>query len=195
MHGNELRLLKAYIEAKGYEIKETDRGSGEGFIFNYKVTKKPMATKKIRKSIDDSYTPEFNSAWGLYPKRAGGNSKAAAYKAWSARVSSSRFENGLESIEEMHKGAERYAKYIREKGDENTQYVMMARTFFGPSKHYLEEWTLPVKKVKELKLPYDNENLAAFAAEHNLSKPKAGKSYMDYRRKLQAEFDLINNKG
>ena len=98
MHGNELRLLKAYIEAKGYEIKETDRGSGEGFIFNYKVTKKPMATKKIRKSIDDSYTPEFNSAWGLYPKRAGGNSKAAAYKAWSARVSSSRFENGLESI-------------------------------------------------------------------------------------------------
>ncbi|EFG5126468.1 helix-turn-helix domain-containing protein, partial [Escherichia coli] len=32
------------------------------------------------------YSPEFEQAWLVYPKRAGGNSKSAAFKAWKARL-------------------------------------------------------------------------------------------------------------
>ena len=38
------------------------------------------------RSAKQDYSPEFETAWQDYPKRAGGNSKAAAWKAWKARL-------------------------------------------------------------------------------------------------------------
>ena len=44
------------------------------------------ADESVRvRSNRPEYSPEFEQAWLAYPKRAGGNSKSAALKAWKAR--------------------------------------------------------------------------------------------------------------
>lgn len=83
------------------------------------------------------YSPEFENAWSLYPKRAGGNSKADAFKAWTARLKADA------TVEELTEGTERYAAFIRATCKEHTEYVKQAATFYGPSKHYAEPWTPP----------------------------------------------------
>lgn len=83
------------------------------------------------------YTPEFVRAWSLYPKRAGGNSKADASKAFAARVKA-----GVPA-DELIAGTERYAAFIRATGREGSEYVKQAATFYGPSAHYAEPWTPP----------------------------------------------------
>lgn len=79
----------------------------------------------------------FDLAWALYPKRAGGNPKASALKAWDARV-----REGVAPAD-MLEGVKRYAKYVDQTGKAGTEYVKQARTFFGPDKHYLEDWLIP----------------------------------------------------
>ncbi|HBV0232141.1 TPA: DUF1983 domain-containing protein [Escherichia coli] len=55
------------------------------------------------------YSPEFEQAWLAYPKRAGGNSKSAAFKAWKARL------NEGVNPETMLEGVKRYAGWVPEK--------------------------------------------------------------------------------
>lgn len=88
-----------------------------------------------RVSMSKSYPDQFECSWALYPKRAGGNSKRAAFRAWSARVRS-----GVEETE-IHAGVERYAAYCEATRKVGTEYVKQASTFFGPNEHYLETWT------------------------------------------------------
>ncbi|MGG8042092.1 DNA-binding protein [Klebsiella aerogenes] len=82
-----------------------------------------------------SYSEEFEQAWREYPKRAGGNSKADAFKAWTARIKSGA------TAQELIDGVRRYAAYVTAAGKLNTEFVKQASTFFGPSKHYEEPWT------------------------------------------------------
>lgn len=82
-----------------------------------------------------SYSEEFELAWKEYPKRAGGNSKADAFKAWTARIKSGA------TAQELIDGVRRYAAYVTAAGKLNTEFVKQASTFFGPSKHYEEPWT------------------------------------------------------
>ncbi|EKR9386039.1 MULTISPECIES: DNA-binding protein [Raoultella] len=82
-----------------------------------------------------SYSEEFELAWKEYPKRAGGNSKADAFKAWTARIKSGA------TVQELTDGVRRYAGYVAAAGKLNTEYVKQASTFFGPSKHYEEQWS------------------------------------------------------
>lgn len=45
------------------------------------------ADESVRvRSNRPEYSPEFEQAWLAYPKRAGGNSKSAAFKARKARL-------------------------------------------------------------------------------------------------------------
>ncbi|WP_354691046.1 DNA-binding protein [Phytobacter sp. RSE-02] len=83
------------------------------------------------------YSPEFETAWQVYPKRAGGNSKAAAFKAWKARL-----KDGVKP-ETMLTGVKRYAAYARATGSTGTQFVKQAATFFGPDRHFDEPWQAP----------------------------------------------------
>lgn len=83
------------------------------------------------------YDEAFELSWAEYPKRGGGNSKAAAGKAWTARIRSG------ESAADMAAGVIRYAKFIRETGKEGTEFVKQAATFLGPDKHYLDDWIPP----------------------------------------------------
>ncbi|HBS7073566.1 helix-turn-helix domain-containing protein [Klebsiella pneumoniae] len=89
------------------------------------------------RSANQDYSPEFETAWQDYPKRAGGNSKAAAWKAWKARL-----KDGV-NPEAMLAGVKRYATYARATGSVGTQYVKQAATFFGPDRHFEESWQAP----------------------------------------------------
>ena len=101
------------------------------------VNKVDSLKPSLKPNTTTAGIPEFETAWNLYPKRAGGNTKENARKAWSARI-----REGAKPAE-MIAGVERYAEFIRATGKEHTQYVKQAATFFGPAKHYLEEFELP----------------------------------------------------
>lgn len=83
------------------------------------------------------YSPEFETAWQAYPKRAGGNSKAAAFKSWKARL-----REGVNPAD-MLAGVNRYAAYVRTTGSAGTQFVKQAASFFGPDRHFEESWQAP----------------------------------------------------
>ncbi|EOH1345009.1 hypothetical protein [Citrobacter freundii] len=89
------------------------------------------------RSAKQDYSPEFETTWQAYPKRAGGNSKAAAYKAWKARL-----KDGVKP-EDMLAGVKRYAAYVKVTGNAGTQFVKQAATFFGPDRHFEEAWQTP----------------------------------------------------
>lgn len=89
------------------------------------------------RSSKENYSNEFEQAWQAYPKRAGGNSKAAAYKAWKARL-----KDGVKP-EDMQAGVKRYAAYVKVTGNAGTQFVKQATTFFGPDRHFEEAWQTP----------------------------------------------------
>ena len=96
-------------------------------------------SKRKRAKTTSPEDPEFEKAWSLYPKRGGSDPKEKARKAWRARV-----HEGADPLI-MIAGIERYAAYVRAVEWEETQYVKQAATFFGPDKHFLDQWTIPKK--------------------------------------------------
>jgi len=92
---------------------------------------------RSRRKNSPADDPEFDTAWSLYPERAGDNPKEKARTAWLARR-----KEGNEPAE-MIAGVKRYAAYIHAVGSEGTKYVKHAATFFGPDKHWQEEWAVP----------------------------------------------------
>lgn len=71
----------------------------------------------------------------IYPKRSGSQRWADAKRSINARLKEGH------ALDELIAGTERYAAYIRTKGDEGTTYVQQAATFFGTNKGFLEPWT------------------------------------------------------
>lgn len=89
---------------------------------------------RAKKQKSSGYTPEFEAAWRDYPKRAGGNSKADAFRAWKARLQQGK------SAKDLHAGVQRYAAFVREGGNEGTRFVKQGAVFFGPGLHFEEPW-------------------------------------------------------
>ncbi|MES2352096.1 MAG: hypothetical protein V4641_31400 [Pseudomonadota bacterium] len=89
------------------------------------------------------YTAEFEEAWTLYPSRPG-NSKAAAFKAWSARLKA-----GATALE-MIDGTAKYAAYVKAERTE-VNYIKQAATFYGPGEHFTADWT-PRRAIKPVGL-------------------------------------------
>jgi len=147
------------------------------------LEKKKSKPRKPRQKID--YWTIFEDAWRAYPKRQGGNPKGKAFSAYKTRL----YQDGAISgdnnwIRACHAGVERYAEYCDATGKTNTEYVMHAATFFGPEKHYLNDWHYD----KRLKLPKNNEELVKFAADNGLPVPYEGQateSWEVYRRRLE----------
>ncbi len=94
-------------------------------------------TSGTKPAARQEYSPEFEAAWQAYPKRAGGNPKATAYKHWKARIADGA------TASELLAGVQRYAAYIRTTGKLGTEYVKQAATFFGPDRHFEEAWQTP----------------------------------------------------
>ncbi|HBH5373660.1 TPA: helix-turn-helix domain-containing protein [Escherichia coli] len=107
------------------------------------------ADESVRvRSNRSEYSPEFEQAWLAYPKRAGGNSKSAAFKAWKARLN-----EGVKP-ETMLAGVKRYAGWVSAMGNSGTQFVKQAVTFFGPDRHFEESWEVPAVSVAGREDPY-----------------------------------------
>ncbi len=90
----------------------------------------------------------LQQAWLAYPKRAGGNSKSAAFKAWKARLN-----EGVKP-ETMLEGVKRYAGWVSAMGNSGTQFVKQAVTFFGPDRHFEESWEVPAVSAARREDPY-----------------------------------------
>lgn len=112
-----------------------------------------------KKPAKGAYSPEFEEAWSHYPTRPG-NSKAAAFKAWKARLTA-----GASPIE-MIAGTIKYADYCKANRTE-PQFVKQAATFYGPGEHFSADWTVqrtPVDRRQVLGQQADDQKAAASAA-------------------------------
>ena len=90
------------------------------------------------------YSDEFEQLWKIYPKRAGGNPKPRAFKAYSAILKQGHTHSDIKA------GLERYATFCRETAAIGSPFVMQAATFFSSnSESWIEEWELPKSEVKE----------------------------------------------
>lgn len=98
------------------------------------------------KGSKSDYSDDFMEAWNTYPKRAGSNPKNKAFAAFEKRIS-----DGLANHEEIYfalfEGLRKYKKYCDATGKTGTEFVMQAATFFGPDKHYENDWTIPKPKA------------------------------------------------
>lgn len=103
------------------------------------------------------YSTEFEQAWMAYPSRTG-HSKAEAFKAWKARIADG------ETVETILQGINRYAAYCAANHTE-PRFVKHAATFFGPDRHYLNDWTVQARAVAPQSIqPANTHRYAAAAA-------------------------------
>lgn len=124
----------------------------------------PSATPKVR----DEYPDEFKWLWDNKPDREGSNPKRKAFQACNARI-----KQGA-TWRQMAEGMRRYRDYCQQSGKINTQYVMTMATFFGPDKHYEQDW-----KVNH---------------EANARSGKRGSTVDEAMQRLQADIDSITGR-
>lgn len=119
-----------------------------------------VGVKKSAKA--GTYSPEFVEAWEAYPARPG-NSKAAAFKAWKARIAAGT------TPQQMIEGTIKYAAYCKAKSTE-PEFVKQAATFFGPGEHFSADWSLPMARTANCAPPWkpSREQQQALANEEAL---------------------------
>ncbi len=100
----------------------------------------PKAAAKTKARRSPEYTEAFERAWSAYPKRAGSNPKKPAFECWNARIA-----EGVDPAD-MLAAVERYAAYVRAKGDEASEFVMQAKRFFGANAEFDNEWIPPAAR-------------------------------------------------
>lgn len=137
--GKNARSLMVITTKTTTEIKNT-LGASAGAATPTTISESGKSSGKTsgtKPAARQEYSPEFETAWQAYPKRAGGNPKATAYKHWKARIADGA------TASELLAGVQRYAAYIRTTGKLGTEYVKQAATFFGPDRHFEEAWQTP----------------------------------------------------
>jgi len=149
-----------------------------GEAYHYQALFKPP-TKKTRKRKVVEYESNFQNIWITYPKRAGSNPKLVAYAAYKKCLIS-------DPPTVMFAGVVRYRQFCESTGKINTEYVMQAATFFGPEKHYLNDWEIPADN----QMPQDNTKLVAWAIERfgdraNPTSGPPGETMAQYRARLR----------
>lgn len=102
------------------------------------------------------YTTDFEQAWMAYPSRTG-HSKAEAFKAWKARLADG------EAVQTILDGVSRYATYC-EANHTEPRFVKHAATFFGPDRHYLNDWTVQARPAAAPAFQQNTNRFAAAAA-------------------------------
>ena len=99
-------------------------------------TPTPITTKRV-KAADAAHT-QFTTFWEAYPRRAGGNPRNAARRAWEARVAS-----GV-SPETLVAAAGRYRAFCEATGKIGTEYVKQAQFWLSPSfEGWVQAWEVP----------------------------------------------------
>ena len=136
--------------------------------------------KRVSRGATAYQYPEvFEQIWRAYPKRAGGNGKQKAYHAMRGRsVGMSREEEAFYYANKVFNGVHRYAKFCDATGKTGTEFVMQAATFFGPDKHYENDWTIPKPKAD----PYAKPEI--FSQSHQKA---------DFSRDVENSLDTSTN--
>jgi uncharacterized protein YdaU (DUF1376 family) len=124
------KLIREAIAQRSFNARST---AVQGAL----VPSPPLKHKNNTTAASPADIPGFDEFWAIYPKRAGGNPKRRAQKAYHARLAEGH------GPEEMVEGARRYAAYVQGIKQEGTQYVKQAATFLGPDNHFLDAWELP----------------------------------------------------
>lgn len=110
-----------------------------------KKEKKPSRQKRR-----DDYSPVFEEAWKRYPARPN-NNKPRAWQQWAARLKAGDTEL------QMLQGTASYAAYIVAE-ETPPGYIKQAATFFGPNRHYLDDFT-PTRPVQKAVAPSRDQRL------------------------------------
>lgn len=109
--------------------------------------------KRQQFSSDD----QFDEIRKTYPRRGGGQNWEDARRGYRKLLSSGY------THKEILAGVQRYAAHIRAKGDEGSEFVKMASSFFGRNKCFLEEFPIPsirkeLSAVEKVKLANEAQN-------------------------------------
>ncbi|EJQ0869942.1 helix-turn-helix domain-containing protein [Escherichia coli] len=155
--GNSSNIYLLHLDGAG-DSPGGSAGDSPRTSHSFEPVKEPVNEPiAVGASVDESvrvrsnrpeYSPEFEQAWLAYPKRAGGNSKSAAFKAWKARL------NEGVNPETMLEGVKRYEGWVSAMGNSGTQFVKQAVTFFGPDRHFEESWEVPAVSAARREDPY-----------------------------------------
>ena len=137
------------------------------------ILKKP---KRVNGKKPVMYPEQFEVLWGMYPKRAGGNSKVKASNAFKARLM-----EGMKAAD-MEKGLLAYKRFCEATDRIGTEYVMQASRFFGPSMEWQTDWTPPEKK-KEMLSDQDWIDDGAIKSIF----PKPGESMASFRNRVRSQ--------
>lgn len=151
----------------------------------------PPVDKTDRQPSNPPEPAPFELACSLYPKRAGNDPKAAALKAWRARV-----QEGAK-FADMIEGVKRYAAFCTATGKVGTEVVMRRSTFFGPDKPYEQDFAIPQARVNGRSHPAaeadwwkSNDGIAAKGRELNVARPPADQMgagwFLNYKLKVFA---------
>ena len=124
------------------ETTQLDRIEAQNAEILALLTKKKVSKPK---ASTEGFGPAFTKVWSIYPKRAGANPKGRAFIAYNKRCTET-INGNTQWL--MSEGTKRYAKFCDATGKTGTEYVMQAATFFGPDKHYENDWTIPAPKTK-----------------------------------------------
>lgn len=89
-------------------------------------------SQKVKSESDSKLREEFETLWGIYPKKQGGKDKAFGYYK-RARKSGTTYE-------EVGDGIHAYIDYIQA-NEVDIQYVKMGTTFFS-QKAWQDDWTI-----------------------------------------------------
>lgn len=111
-----------------------------------------LVTPPQKPKKKNGYTEEFEIIWKAYPKRAGGNPKKSAFKAYNARR-----KEGV-THDELLAGVERYNAYAKAEGKEGTEYIMHGSTFFGPNERWKDEYATKKQRPRTPVTKEDFEN-------------------------------------
>ena len=116
------------------------------------ITSKKPSIESPRKRHRAPIDSRFAEIRQKYPKRGGAQNWDDAERGYL------KWLNNGNTHEEMLAGVERYAEHIRAAGNEGTEYVKMASSFFGRNRCFLESFPVPV--TKKLLSPVERVMLA-----------------------------------
>ena len=133
----------------------------------------------------DGYPDWFEKVWAEYPKRSGSNPKRKAFEACNARVKQARIDGNEGMIDFLWSRTVDYCKYCDAVYDDK-RYVMQASTFYGYSKPYLGDFTIP-DTVKKSAIPRDNDEMLTWAVKCGMRQPHQGESWNQYRAYVEGE--------
>lgn len=108
------------------------------------------AQRVLRGTFDLSADESWLNFKLAFPARAGGQPWRAAMQAWRTRLAEGH------DPQQFIEGATRYAKWVKARGAERTEYVMHAKTFLGPEKYFLQDWELPAANDEGWSPPSDD---------------------------------------